>query len=178
MEDCNLQTTDITLADLDRMRLEEAQTLPHNVRDGLLDEIVKDARNYVGEQPERQVGLMCDYFEEDLARLQKVRAVRVRFGGFIPVDPNGDVPSLDQNVQFKIVFDNVKNALEKAGTSLDRVVNLIIFLKNMDYWSEMNTIYREYFSCCPSRAAIGCQDLNNTYQIEVVNLIAYKVASD
>ena len=39
----------------------------------------------------------------------------------------------------------------------------------------MNEIYRKYIKCSPTRAVIGCQDLNKTYQIEIVTLYAYKV---
>lgn len=59
---------------------------------------------------------------------------------------------------------------------MDRIVNAIIFMKNIDYWGQMNEVYGKFIKCSPTRAAIGCQDINKTYQIEVVNLIAYKVA--
>lgn len=165
-----------TLADLDKMDVNTAQKLPFTVRDKLLDLILKDSRKVCGKQPARQVGLMCDYFEEDMARLQKVKAIRVRCGGFIPVAANGEVPTLDPKGQFKLVFENIKKALKIAGTSCDRIANLIIFMKNIDYWGQMNEIYKQYIKCSPTRAAIGCQDLNKEYQIEVVNILAYKVA--
>lgn len=40
----------------------------------------------------------------------------------------------------------------------------------------MNAVYREFVKSCPTRAAIGIQNLNKIYQIEIVNVIAYKVA--
>ena len=78
--------------------------------------------------------------------------------------------------QFKLVFFKRENCIESMGSNLNRMVNMIIFLKNMDYWGEMNAVYREFVKSCPTRAAIGIQDLNKTYQIELVNIIAYKVA--
>jgi hypothetical protein len=42
-------------------------------RNELLDEVLASAHRYVGKQPERQVGLMCDYIEEDLDLLCKVK---------------------------------------------------------------------------------------------------------
>lgn len=165
-----------TLKDLDKMSIEEAQKLPFNTRDKLLDLVIKDGRKIGGKQPKRQVGLMCDWFEEDVSRLLKIKAVKICCGGFIPVDSNGDVPTLDPKGQFKIVFENVKNTLIKAGTSMDRMTNCMIFMKNIDYWGQMNDVYRKFIKCSPTRAAIGCQDLNNTYQIEVVNVFAFKVA--
>ena len=165
-----------TLRDLDNISIEEAQKLPFAVRDKLLDLVLRDSRKIGGKQPARQVGLMCDWFEENLARLQKIKAIKICCGGFIPVDSSGEVPTLDPRGQFKLVFENIKNALKKAGTSMDRIVNTIIFMKNIDYWGQMNDVYRKYIKCSPTRAAIGCQDLNKMYQIEVVNLIAYKVS--
>jgi 2-iminobutanoate/2-iminopropanoate deaminase len=165
----------LSLIELDRMGVDEAQRLPFEVREGLLDLILQDGRKLLGPQIERQAGLFSDYFEEDLSRLQKVRAVRVRCSGFIPINPDGEVPTLEVKGQCRVVFENMKGALAKMGTSLDRVVNLIIFLKNMDYWGEMNAVYREYFKSPPTRATIGTVSLNKTYQIEVANVIAYKV---
>jgi len=165
-----------TLKDLDKMDIDTAHALPFAVRDKLLDLVMEDSRKVCGKQPARQVGLMCDYFEEDMARFQKLKAIRVRCGGFIPVAANGEVPTLDPQGQFKLVFENIKKALKKAGTSLDRISNLVIFMKNIDYWGQMNDIYKQYIKCSPTRAAIGCQDLNKEYQIEVINILAYKVA--
>lgn len=165
-----------TLKDLDKMSIDEAQKLPFAVRDMFLDLVLADGRKIGGKQPARQVGLMCDWFEEDVARLQKIKAVKICCGGFIPVDSTGEVPTLDPKGQFKLVFENVKTAIKKAGTNMDRIVNALIFMKNIDYWGQMNDVYRKYIRCSPTRAAIGCQDLNKSYQIEVVNLFAYKVA--
>ncbi len=165
-----------TLRDLDKMSIEKPQRLPFTARDKLLDLVLADSKKVGGKQPARQVGLMCDWFEENLARLQKIKAIKICCGGFIPVDSTGEVPTLDPNGQFKLVFENIKNAMKKAGTSMDRIVNAMIFMKNIDYWGQMNDVYRKYIKCSPTRAAIGCQDLNKTYQIEVVNLFAYKVA--
>lgn len=37
-------------------------------------------------------------------------------------------------------------------------------------------VYGDYIMCCPARAAIGIAGLNKTYQIEVINPVAWKVA--
>ncbi len=164
-----------TLKDLDKMSVEEVQKLSFDARDKLLDLVIADGRKIGGKQPARQVGLMCDWFEEDIVRLQKIKAVKINCGGFIPIAADGEVPTLDPKGQFKLIFENVKTALKKADTNFDRVVNSMIFMKNIDYWGEMNEIYRKYIKCSPTRAVIGCQDLNKTYQIEIVTLYAYKV---
>ncbi len=165
-----------SLKDLDKMPTEDAQKLSFAARDKLLDLVIEDGRKIGGKQPARQVGLMCDWFEEDIVRMQKIKAVKICCGGFIPIAANGEVPTLDPEGQFKLIFENVKKALKKADTNFNRVVNSMIFMKNIDYWGQMNDIYRKYIKCSPTRAVIGCQDLNKSYQIEIVNLYAYKVA--
>jgi enamine deaminase RidA (YjgF/YER057c/UK114 family) len=121
---------------------------------------------------------MCDYIEEDLDLLCKVRAIRIVTGGFIPVDESGEVPSTDAKAQYGQVFRNIKGALAAAGSSLDRITSLVICLRSMtpESWAEMNSVYREFIHCCPARAAIGVAALNKSYQIEVINLVAWKVA--
>jgi enamine deaminase RidA (YjgF/YER057c/UK114 family) len=160
------------------METAQVRALSFEERDELLDQILSSSRRYVGRQPERQVGLMCDYIEEDLDLLCKVRAIRIVAGGFIPVDQAGEVPSADPKAQYELVFQNVKGALAAAGSSLDRITSLVICLRSMtpESWAEMNAVYREYIKCCPARAAIGIAELNKTYQIEVINLVAWKVA--
>ena len=166
---------DISLAGLDAMSLEEAWNLSFEDRDKLLDLVVKDGLRNCGKQPERQVGLMSDYFEESKVRMLKVKASRVRCGGFIPVGADGEVPKLDPEVQFKIVFENIKGALEKAGTSIDRITNMKIFMTDMRIWKSMNNVYKDFIKCCPTRAAIGTHSLNKEYIIEVTDIIAWKV---
>ncbi len=166
----------ISLAELDSMTIEKAQALSFESRDRLLDLIIKDSLRNVGQQLERQIGLMSDYYEEDLVRLLKVRAVRIRCGGFTPYNETGEVPTLVPKEQFQLAFSRMKTALERIGSKPDRIVNMIIFMKNYDYWDEMNTVFREFVKSCPTRAAIGIQTLNKTYQIELVSIIAYKVA--
>ena len=166
---------DLSLAGLDAMSLEDAWKLNFDERNQLLDLVVKDGLRNCGKQPERQVGLMSDYFEENLSRMLKIKASRVRCGGFIPVAGDGEVPHLDPKEQFKLVFENIKGALAKTGSSIDKITNMKIFMTDMRIWKVMNTVYKDYIKCCPTRAAIGTHSLNKEYQIEVTDIIAWKV---
>jgi len=42
-------------------------------------------------------------------------------------------------------LENLKNILEAAGSSLDKVAKVTVFLTDMKDFEEMNEIYREYF---------------------------------
>lgn len=165
----------MSLAELDATPIDAAQALPIAVRDGLLSAILGDGRRLFGPQIERQAGLFCDYFEEDLTRLLKVRAVRLTTSGIIPVDERGEVPSEEPEAQFRKAFDNLGRAVGIMGARLARVTNLVIFLRDMSHWSRMNTVYRDYFPEPPTRAVVGTSGLNRGYLIELVNIVAYKV---
>ena len=65
-----------SLADLDTMTLTEAHALPYAERDLLLDLIIADGRRRSTEMVSHRNGLYCDYFEEDMVRMLKVRAVK------------------------------------------------------------------------------------------------------
>lgn len=165
-----------SLAALDAMSIDAAQALPRAARDRLLTEILGAGRRLFGPQIERQAGLFCDYFEEDLTRLLKVRAVRLTTSGIIPVDERGEVPSEEPEAQFHRAFDNLGRAVEVMGARLDRVTNIVIFLRDISHWSRMNTVYRDHFPHAPpTRAVVGTSGLNRGYLIELVNIVVYKV---
>ena len=50
----------ISLEELRVMEPAQARALSFDERDELLEKILASSRRYVGKQPERQVGLMCD----------------------------------------------------------------------------------------------------------------------
>lgn len=169
-------TTTISLADLDGMSFEEARAQPFEVRDRLLDDALRQGRKVLGPQLERHVGLFSDWVEEDLGRMLKLKAARMICSGFIPIDSAGNVPSTDAVAQFRLCFENMRRALEKMGSRMDRVTHMIVFLADMSRWADMNVVYREFFSApAPTRASIGTAGLNRNYQIEVASAIAYKV---
>ncbi|MXX53760.1 MAG: hypothetical protein F4Z35_07525 [Dehalococcoidia bacterium] len=66
-----------TLAELDAMSIEEAQVLSFEERDTLLDLIIADGRHQTTDLDSYRVGLYGDYFDEDLTRMLKVRAIEI-----------------------------------------------------------------------------------------------------
>ena len=61
--------------------------------------------------------------------------------GQIPVNPsNGEIPE-GVEAQANQAFTNVKNLLEAAGTSIEKVIKTTVFIQNMDDFGKINEIY-------------------------------------
>lgn len=57
--------------------------------------------------------------------------------------------------QTKQALENMKAILEEAGSSLEQVMIVDVFVTDMGKFADLNTIYSEYFSAHkPARAAI------------------------
>ena len=70
---------------------------------------------------------------------------------------------------------NIKNVLEAAGSSLENVVKTTVFLRDMNEFAKMNTVYGEFFSGqSPARSAVQVAALPKfaAVEIEVIALAA------
>ena len=89
--------------------------------------------------------------------------------GQIPANPKtGELITGSITEQAKQSLSNVKAVIEAAGSSMDRVVKVTVFLKDMNEFSEMNTEYAKWFSDPPpARAAIEVARLPKDVKIEI-----------
>lgn len=166
-----------TLSDLDAMSIEEANALSFEDRDALLDLIIADGRKQTTTLHSHRIGLYGDYFEEDLLRMLKVRAVKIYVRGTTESDFAGEVIGNTDEDQYRAAFRHVQMSLEAADTSFSRVTTLVIFLMDMSNWPLLNEVYREFIPNPPCRAVIGTTGLAQPpLRIEIVNCIAYRVA--
>ena len=54
------------------------------------------------------------------------------------------------------VLESVQDALERFGSSMDRVLKCTVFLADMAEWGAMNEVYTEFFpENKPARTAVG-----------------------
>lgn len=167
----------LTLDDLDAMGIEEARALPFEQRDRLLDLIIEDGRHEATDYISHRTGLYTDYFEEDLTRMLKVKAVKVYCRGTTPSDFEGVPIGETYREQYRACFRHVETILTASRTNYGRVIKMIVFLTNMDLWSEFNKIYREFVPNPPCRAVIGTTGLaQKPLAIEIVECVAYRVA--
>lgn len=64
----------------------------------------------------------------------------------VTLDAQGNVIAYDIEVQCRSVFDNVRWILEDAGSSWDRLVDVTVFLTDMQKdFATYNRLYAEYF---------------------------------
>lgn len=167
----------LTLADLDGKSIEEAQALPFDQRDRLLDLIIEDGRHYATDSVSYRTGMYSDYFEEDVTRMLKVKAVKVYCRGTTPSNFEGVTVGETYTDQYRACLRHVETILTAARTGYGRVIKLIVFLTNMDLWEEFNKAYREFIPNPPCRAVIGTTGLaQKPLSIEIVECVAYRVA--
>jgi 2-iminobutanoate/2-iminopropanoate deaminase len=89
--------------------------------------------------------------------------------GQIPIDPHtGEIVEATIEIQTRQVLQNVQAVLEAAGSSLDRVVKTMVFLKNIEDFAAMNAIYAEFFTHePPARSAVQVAALPKGALVEI-----------
>lgn len=88
--------------------------------------------------------------------------------GQIAINPaTGQVEAETIEDQTKQVCENLKNLVEAAGTSLDKVIKTTCFLVNMEDFGAFNGIYGEYFSSKPARSCVAVKQLPKNVLVEV-----------
>jgi 2-iminobutanoate/2-iminopropanoate deaminase len=72
------------------------------------------------------------------------------------VDPKtGKVAKGDIRNQTKKALENIRAILKTVGLTLDNVVKVTVFLRDLKFFSEMNEVYKEYFKDnLPARTTI------------------------
>ncbi len=65
-------------------------------------------------------------------------------------------------------MENIRDVLEKSGSSLDRVVKCTVFMADMREWDAMNEVYTTYFPRNkPARSALGANGLALGARVEI-----------
>ncbi len=101
---------------------------------------------------------------------QAVQAGNMVFvSGQLPIDPaTGAFAGDDIQSQTRQSLTNIKNILASEGIDMSQVLRVGVFLKDMNMFGDMNTVYGEFFQGeYPARAAVEVARLPKDALVEI-----------
>lgn len=89
--------------------------------------------------------------------------------GQLPIAPDGSrlvgAPFEDQARQ---VLENVRTVLRAAGSDVDRLVQVRVYIDDMAQWPAFNALYAQWAGACrPARAVVPCASLHYGLKVEI-----------
>ena len=94
--------------------------------------------------------------------------------GQIALDKDGNLKNSDIEDETVQIFKNINAILNEVNMTFENIVKSTIFLKNMDDFSTVNSIYAKYFkSSPPARETVEVSRLPKYVNIEI-SVIAVK----
>jgi reactive intermediate/imine deaminase len=83
-------------------------------------------------------------------------------------DRNGALVPGGIEAETRQTMENIRDILEKSGSSLERVVKCTVFMADMREWPAMNGVYRTFFPRqLPARSAFGTTGLALGARVEI-----------
>jgi len=89
--------------------------------------------------------------------------------GQIPLTPDGDLlDDADVPTQTEQALENLQAILDEAGTTMDDVLKVTVFLDDIDDVESMNDTYETFFDAePPARSAVAVADLPKGVAVEI-----------
>lgn len=88
--------------------------------------------------------------------------------GQIPLKADGELVQGGIAEQTHQVFANLEAVLEEAGSSLQHVIKTTVFIKDMNDFAELNSIYASYFGDHkPARSTVEVARLPKDVKVEI-----------
>lgn len=88
--------------------------------------------------------------------------------GQLPLNPQSGELVADIESATRQSLDNVKAILESQGSSMDKIVKTVVFLRDMNDFALMNAVYATYFPTNPpARSAVEVARLPKDAIIEI-----------
>ena len=94
--------------------------------------------------------------------------------GQLPINPATKELVTEIKEATKQSLENVKAILEEAGTTMDKVVKSIVFVKDLSQFAELNEVYSDYFGTNPparSCVQVAKLPMDAVVEIEVIAVI-------
>jgi len=96
------------------------------------------------------------------------------FAGVEQVDEMGSM-KLDIEAQTRAVIENIRDFLAEEGAGLDDIVDVTIFLVNINDFAGYNKAYGEYFDYDgPTRTTVAVHQLPHPHLLVEIKVMAYK----
>jgi len=106
---------------------------------------------------------------------QAVKAGNFLFiSGQLPINPaTGGIVRGNFEEAVKVVLENVKSIVEEAGGTMDDIVKVTVYMKDLSLFSKFNEIYSQYFrDKYPARVVVEVSRIPKDADLEV-EAIAY-----
>lgn len=86
--------------------------------------------------------------------------------GFVPGSDERRVGSIEE--QTERALENVRAILKAAGSDLNRVLRMTIYISDIELWGPVNEVYKRVMGeHRPARAIVPVKELHYGYQIEI-----------
>ncbi len=93
--------------------------------------------------------------------------------GQIGIDPTtGKLVEGGAREQARQALENLKAVVEAAGFSMEDVVFVVVFLRDISFYSDFNEVYAQYFKTYPARAVVEVNGLPAGALVEIAAIAA------
>jgi 2-iminobutanoate/2-iminopropanoate deaminase len=89
--------------------------------------------------------------------------------GIDPMDlAKGLIVADDIEKATEIVMENMKMSLESVGSSMDKVVKVTVFMRDMADFNKLNAVYARYFAQDPpARTCVAVKEVPGNFPLKV-----------
>ena len=89
--------------------------------------------------------------------------------GQIGINPRtGNMNQDDILIETRQVLENIRGILEEGGSSLNAIVKLTVFLTDINYFTDINNVFKEYFpENPPARSTVEVAALPMGARLEI-----------
>ena len=88
--------------------------------------------------------------------------------GQLPINPTDGTMPETAAAQARQSLENVKAILESAGSSMNKIVKVSVFIKNIDDFASINEVYSQFFSePFPARSCFEVAALPKAALVEI-----------
>jgi enamine deaminase RidA (YjgF/YER057c/UK114 family) len=92
--------------------------------------------------------------------------------GCLGIDDNGNMPESVAE-QTELAIKNLEKVLIASGSSLDKVLKVLLFVADGSYAAEVNKVYAKYFTTKPGRSCVVVGFPNPNIKVELECVAEY-----